>query len=78
MTGKQALDLGLVDKLGGFQTAIDVAKDKAKIRGEPILVYYGRKSGFLTGLGMSMMKTMGLENGLLPKLNKNNLNQLKL
>ncbi|MFA4857715.1 MAG: signal peptide peptidase SppA [Candidatus Margulisiibacteriota bacterium] len=78
LTGKQALDLGLIDKLGGFQKAVDVAKDIAKIRGEPILVYYGRKSGFLTGLSTTMIKTLGLENGLAPAINKNQLNQLKL
>jgi protease-4 len=39
MTGEQALELGLVDELGGFQDAVDLAKEMAEIRGEPRLVY---------------------------------------
>jgi protease-4 len=39
VTGEQALELGLVDELGGFQDALDLAKELAEIRGEPRLVY---------------------------------------
>jgi len=39
MTGEQAVELGLVDELGGFQDAVDLAKELAEIRGEPRLVY---------------------------------------
>ncbi len=39
VTGEQALELGLVDELGGFQDAVDLAKELAGIRGEPRLVY---------------------------------------
>jgi protease-4 len=39
MTGEQALELGLVDQLGGFQDAVDLAKEQAGLRGDPRLVY---------------------------------------
>ncbi len=39
VTGEQAVELGLVDELGGFQDAVDLAKELAEIRGEPRLVY---------------------------------------
>lgn len=38
-TGEQAVELGLVDELGGFQDAVDLAKELAEIRGEPRLIY---------------------------------------
>ncbi len=37
--GDQALKLGLIDKLGGFQTAVDLAAKLSGIKGEPKLVY---------------------------------------
>ncbi len=39
LTGEQALHLGLVDVLGNFHDAVDVAKEEAGIEGEPRLVY---------------------------------------
>ena len=39
VTGEQAVELGLVDELGGFQDAIDLAKELAEIRGEPRLIF---------------------------------------
>lgn len=52
-TGNQAFELNLVDELGGFSDAIDIAKDLAEIRGQPRIIYYGRRIpfggvGFLT------------------------------
>jgi protease-4 len=38
-TGAEALELGLVDELGNFRDAVNLAKDISGIRGEPILVY---------------------------------------
>jgi protease-4 len=38
-TGEQAVELGLVDELGGFQDAVDLAKELAEIRGEPRMVF---------------------------------------
>lgn len=38
MTGRQAYELGLVDRLGGFRDAVMLAGDLAGIRGEPTLV----------------------------------------
>ena len=39
VTGEQGVELGLIDELGGFQDAVDLAKELAGIRGEPRLVY---------------------------------------
>jgi len=38
-TGKQALDLGLVDRLGNLQVAVDIAAELSDVEGEPQLVY---------------------------------------
>lgn len=38
-SGRQALGLGLVDKLGTFQDAVELTKDLTGIKGEPALVY---------------------------------------
>jgi protease-4 len=43
VNGTKAMQLGLVDKLGTFQDAIDVAKEKGKISGKPQLAYLSRK-----------------------------------
>ena len=37
-SGEEALELGLVDRLGGFQEAIRVAVEKAGIKGKPTLI----------------------------------------
>ena len=39
MTGHQALQYGLVDRLGSFEDAIDEAKKLANITGEPNIIY---------------------------------------
>lgn len=39
LTGEQAQQLGLVDRLGNFHDAVDLAKEEAGIKGEPRLVY---------------------------------------
>ena len=38
-TGEEAKQLGLVDRLGNFQDAVDLAKELAEIKGKPELVY---------------------------------------
>ena len=38
-SGSQGLELGLVDQLGNFQDAVDLAKSMAGIKGEATLVY---------------------------------------
>lgn len=38
-SGQEAMKLGLVDELGNFQDAVNLAKELSGIRGEPILVY---------------------------------------
>ncbi|OIP63895.1 MAG: signal peptide peptidase SppA [Nitrospirae bacterium CG_4_9_14_3_um_filter_53_35] len=38
-SGRQALGLGLVDKLGSFQDAVDLTKELTGIKGEPDLIY---------------------------------------
>jgi protease IV len=39
LTGEQAQELGLIDELGNFNDAVDAAKEKAGLTGEPKLVY---------------------------------------
>jgi protease-4 len=39
VTGAEAKDLGLVDQLGNFYDAVELAKSEAKLTGEPHLVY---------------------------------------
>ncbi len=39
ITGEQAQELGIIDELGNFNDAVDAAKEKAGLTGEPRLVY---------------------------------------
>ena len=39
ITGEQAQQLGLIDELGNFNDAVDAAKEKAGLVGEPRLIY---------------------------------------
>ena len=38
-TGQQAKELGLIDQLGNFQDAVDLAAELAGLKGEPELIY---------------------------------------
>ncbi len=44
-TGTQALKLGLIDSLGNFNDAIDLAARLAGIKGKPVIVYPERRRG---------------------------------
>jgi protease-4 len=44
-TGRQALELGLVDELGGLEDAIDLSAEMAGIEGEPSVVTTKEKKG---------------------------------
>lgn len=57
-TGSQALDLKLIDKLGGFSAAIDLAKEEADILGEPRLIFYHEPSFFFS-FGEGIAETLG-------------------
>lgn len=46
LTGAKAKELGLVDRLGNFEDAIDLAKELAGIKGDVDLVYPKRPSEF--------------------------------
>jgi protease-4 len=51
ITGADAKDLGLVDQLGNFYDAVELAKADAKLTGEPNLVYPPEdRARFLEGL----------------------------
>ncbi|MBL7117564.1 MAG: S49 family peptidase, partial [Candidatus Syntrophoarchaeum sp.] len=52
LTGRQAKEMGLVDELGNFQDAVDLAAELAGIEGEPRVVEYGRKSAFESLFGV--------------------------
>lgn len=43
VNGLAAVKLGLVDRIGTFQDAVDLAKEKGKISGKPSLAYLSRK-----------------------------------
>ncbi len=44
--------MGLVDELGNFQDAVDLAAELAGIEGKPRVVEYGRKSAFESFFGV--------------------------
>jgi protease-4 len=46
LTGRQAKEMGLVDELGNFQDAVDLAAEMAGIEGKPRVAEYGRKTFF--------------------------------
>jgi protease-4 len=48
-TGRQALELKLVDKIGSFDDAVEFIAKEAKIEGEPELVYPPQESQGLLG-----------------------------
>lgn len=43
-TGRQAKEVGLVDRLGNFYDAIETAQELAGIQGKPVIREYGKKS----------------------------------
>jgi len=51
LTGRQALQAGLVDKIGGFQQALEAAARKAGIVGRPRRIEYGPRGLFGVLLG---------------------------
>ena len=55
-TGRQAKRVGLVDELGNFYDALEIAKDMAKIKGEPEIYEFGG--------GGSFGELFGLKGGL--------------
>jgi protease IV len=57
-TGNQALAAKLVDKLGGFADAIEVAKTEGKIPGEARLIYY-REINPLLQIGQGVSSALG-------------------
>lgn len=50
LSGRQALELGLVDQLGGFEDAVEIAKELAGIKGEPKILYARKRRGLLRRL----------------------------
>jgi protease-4 len=58
-TGNQALELKLIDELGGFSDAVDLAKKEAEIAGEPRMVFYHEPSLFFT-FGEGIVESLGL------------------
>jgi len=47
ITGQDAKALGLIDQLGNFWVAVDVAKAEAKLTGDPVLIYPPEERGHL-------------------------------
>jgi len=50
-TGRQALEMGLVDQLGYFDEAVERAAELGGIDGEPRLIEMNRSTGFFESLG---------------------------
>jgi protease-4 len=57
-TGKQAVELGLVDTLGSFEDAVTIAADLAGIKGEPSLVKEHRRRSLWEGFFSEMIEGM--------------------
>jgi protease-4 len=67
LTGEQAKELGLIDELGNFYDAVDLAKEQAGLKGEPRLVYPPDDRGrFLEELMGGVVE--GLANGVRAEL----------
>ena len=78
-TGDQAVKLGLADKLGGMDFAVETMKEMAKIKGKPELVYPDEKRNrFLEVFTESIANGIirGVANGLGLQLNDANQSQL--
>eukprot|EP01117_Protostelium_nocturnum_P011661 TRINITY_DN4243_c0_g1_i1.p1 TRINITY_DN4243_c0_g1~~TRINITY_DN4243_c0_g1_i1.p1 ORF type:complete len:482 (-),score=148.73 TRINITY_DN4243_c0_g1_i1:122-1567(-) len=58
-TGKRAQQLGLVDSLGGLSTAIELAKQKGNIKGEPQILDYPRVT-FVSSLVSTRNSTLSV------------------
>jgi protease-4 len=59
LSGQQAKQLGLVDQLGNFEDAVNLAKKMAHIKGEAALVYPSkRKAGLLDFIFNSAAKSI--------------------
>lgn len=66
-TGRQALDLGLVDELGGLEHAVSVAADLSGIEGEPNIVSRRENLSILDLLRQSVTERLGgLADGFVP------------
>jgi protease-4 len=50
-TGNQALKLGLIDKIGGYEDALSYAAEKCGIKGEPRIIRPREEKGFFESLG---------------------------
>lgn len=61
-TGRQGLHNGLVDVLGDFDTAVDVAMEMAGLEGEPSLVRIGKSN--VTLFDLFFQQTEGMLRGL--------------
>ena len=57
-TGRQAMELGLVDTLGSFEDAVTMAADLAGIKGEPSLVKERRRRSVWEGLFSEMIESV--------------------
>jgi protease IV len=57
-SGSQGVELGLVDQLGNFQDAVDLAKSMAGIKGEATLVYPKRTRARLWDIGRGCIRSL--------------------
>lgn len=68
LTGNQAKEARLVDELGNFYDAVEKTKELTGVKGKPVLVYFRPTEGFLSRIGIGVLKYLGQNfNTLLPK-----------
>ena len=67
-TGQKALELGLVDALGYQQDALDAAARLGNIDGEPRVLHYRRRGGFLDLIGGAVSPQRWLRRLMAPSL----------
>ena len=67
-TGQKALELGLVDALGYHQDALAAAARLGNLDGEPRVLHYRRRGGFLDLLGGAVLPQRWLQRLMAPTL----------
>jgi len=66
--GSEGIENGLIDEIGNFQDAIDLAAKLGKIKGEPDIVKYDQTSFFQTFSQLLSNETLRLKKALVEEL----------
>ncbi len=68
-TGRQALERGLVDELGGLNTAIEHMMDRLNVKKLNLIEYPQYKQGITVEADLGMLSSMGLQSKLPKEMN---------